>query len=211
MTTAIIGTGSIGGRVARLLASGGESVVLVNRDQQKARVLADEIGPAAAVAPVREAVSAAESVVVSVPYPAFAQVIDEVADLLPGRLVVDPTNPVAWTAQGRLERVLPDEESAGEQLVGLLPEGAHFAKAFGTLPAAQLTAGAHRAPESVLFYAADDTVSATSVERLITTAGFAPVRAGTVAEASGRIEMGGDLFGGFDDQPLDVVAARARL
>jgi predicted dinucleotide-binding enzyme len=47
MTTAVIGTGTLGSVIARLLASGGETLRLSSADNESARTLAAEIGPAA--------------------------------------------------------------------------------------------------------------------------------------------------------------------
>ena len=47
MTTAIIGTGGIGSAVARLLASGGETLRLASADPDSARMLAAEVGAGA--------------------------------------------------------------------------------------------------------------------------------------------------------------------
>ena len=44
MTTAIIGTGGLGSVIARVLASGGETLRLSSADQESARRLAAEIG-----------------------------------------------------------------------------------------------------------------------------------------------------------------------
>ena len=46
MTIAIIGTGTIGSVIARLLASGGETLRLSSADNESARMLAAEIGRA---------------------------------------------------------------------------------------------------------------------------------------------------------------------
>ena len=64
----------------------------------------------------------------------------------------------------------------------------------------------------VLFYATDDDVAAAAAERLISVAGFAPVRAGGL-DQSIRIEMFGDLhdFGGLNGRLLTVSEARALL
>ncbi len=48
MTTAVIGTGGIGSVIARLLASGGETLRLSSAHSESARTLAAEIGPAVA-------------------------------------------------------------------------------------------------------------------------------------------------------------------
>jgi hypothetical protein len=65
----------------------------------------------------------------------------------------------------------------------------------------------------VLFYATDDDLAAAAIERLITVAGFDPVKAGGVNEAV-RIEMpGGDLHqvGGLGGRLLDADQAHAAV
>ncbi|HEY8815899.1 MAG TPA: hypothetical protein VIP57_12445, partial [Candidatus Dormibacteraeota bacterium] len=106
---------------------------------------------------------------------------------------------------------LPEGESSGELVSSLLPGGTRYAKAFGTLSAGLLASSANRSPDSaVLFYATDDAEARTEVERLITAAGFAAVRAGGV-DACVRIEVGGDLhaFGGLNGRLVDRKEAEA--
>jgi predicted dinucleotide-binding enzyme len=110
-------------------------------------------------------------------------------------------------------RTLPQRQSAGSVVAAPLPAGAHYVKAFGTLGADTLAAGANREPRrAVLFYATDDDAAATTIERLIRAAGFDPVKAGGVADA-GRIEgPGGDLAQfGLNGQLLDLDQARAAV
>jgi 8-hydroxy-5-deazaflavin:NADPH oxidoreductase len=57
VTTAIIGIGNVGSRVARNLVQGGEPVVLAARDQSGADALAAELGALASSASVVDAVS----------------------------------------------------------------------------------------------------------------------------------------------------------
>jgi predicted dinucleotide-binding enzyme len=116
-------------------------------------------------------------------------------------------------ANGQFSRTQPDGVSAGSVIAGLLPSGAHYVKAFGTVAAEKLADAANRSPErAVLCYATDDDVAASTVERLISAAGFAPVKAGGLDQAI-RIEMFGDLhdFGGLNGKLLTVSEARALL
>jgi 8-hydroxy-5-deazaflavin:NADPH oxidoreductase len=194
MTTAIIGTGGIGSVIARHLASGGETLRLSSADTESARTLAAKIGRAAVVAAGnRDALRDADAVILALRFTALKGVIDEIADLLTGKLVVVPSNPVTADAQGNVSRVLPEGQSSGKVVAGWLPAGARLAMAFGTLPADVFESAANRSPEpAVLFYAADDDRAGEQVERLIRTAGFEPVKAGGL-EQSGRLEVGGDL------------------
>jgi 8-hydroxy-5-deazaflavin:NADPH oxidoreductase len=201
MATAIIGIGNLGGTVARELASGGEPVILSASSQAKARKVAAEIGSAVSGAlNNRDAVQRADNVVFALWLDPMREVIDEVADLLPGKLVIDPSNPVSVAADGTLTRTLPEGQSSGELVASLLPQGTRFVKAFGSMGATQLASNAYRTPQqAVLFYATDDAGAAAEVERLIQIAGFDPVRAGGVTK-SARIEVGGDLhaWGGLN-------------
>lgn len=214
MTTAIIGIGNIGGTVARQLAAAGESVVLAANDPEAAKKLAAEIGgKAEAAGNNREAVERANTVVLALWLDAMKTVIPEVADLLPGKLVIDTSNPILVGADGSISRTLPEGKSSGQVVSGLLPRGTQYAKAFGTLSAPMLASSAHRTPEpAVLFYASDDTGARPEVERLIKAAGFQPVRAGGV-DASLRIEVGGDLhaFGGLNGRLIERAEAESLL
>jgi hypothetical protein len=136
MTTAIIGVGNIGGTVARALASGGEPVLLSATSSDKVQKLAAEIGtPATAALDNRDAIQRADAVILALWLDSMKAVIDEVADLLPGKLVIDPSNPIAIAADGTISRTLPDGQSAGEVVASWLPQGTRYAKAFGTLSA----------------------------------------------------------------------------
>ena len=86
-------------------------------------------------------------------------------------------------------------------------------KAFGTLAADSLASSQNREPRpAVIFYATDDDIAEETIEQLIRTAGFEPVKAGGLGVA-GRIEMpGGDLHQfGLNGALLDLDQARAAI
>ena len=194
MTTAVIGTGTLGSVIARLLASGGETLRLSSAHSESARTLAAEIGPAAVVTgDNRDALQGADAVVLALRFTALKGVIDEIADRLTGKLVIVPSNPLGIDAQGNVSRLLPKGQASGEVLAGWMPAGARFAMAFGTLSADLFESSSKRSPEpAVLFYVTDDDRAGEEVERLIRTAGFEPVKAGGLQQ-SGRLEVSGDL------------------
>ena len=135
----------------------------------------------------------ADAVVLALRFTVLKGVIDEIADLLTGKLVVVPSNPLTIDAQGNVSRVLPEGQSSGEVVAGWLPAGARLAMAFGTMSADLFESAGNRSPElAVLFYVTGDDRAGQEVERLIRTAGFEPVKAGGI-EQSGRLEVGGDL------------------
>jgi 8-hydroxy-5-deazaflavin:NADPH oxidoreductase len=208
LTTAIIGVGNLGGTVARHLVGGGESVVLAAKDEAHAKALADELGPNASAASVEDAIAGADVVV-------LATWLDQTKELMPTRtglfenkIVVDPSNPIGFDEKGQMFRTLPQGQSSGSVVAGLLPASAHYVKAFGTLGAVeQLATSANRDPRVVLFYATDDDAAEATAQRLIREAGFEPLKVGGVADA-GRIEgPDGELQG----QIFDLDAARATI
>jgi predicted dinucleotide-binding enzyme len=210
MTTAIIGVGNIGKAVARNLVNGEERVVLAAREGSHAIALADELGELASAASVEETISDADVVVFAVWLDTLKDLIAKHGDLLRGKVVVDPSNPVAQDANGGIVRTLPADESSGSVVAGLLPAEAHFVKAFGTLGAESLASEANRTPRAVLFYATDDEQAAAAIERLISVAGFDPVKAGGM-DAALRIETSGPLhqFGGLNGKVVDTREARS--
>src|SRR4029077_14798364 len=109
MTTAIIGIGNIGGTVARDLAAGGESVVLSAGETDDLAKLAAEIGSrATAASSNRDAVQGADTIVLALWLGPMKAVIDEIGDLLPGKLVIDTSNPISVGADGNVSPKLPD-------------------------------------------------------------------------------------------------------
>src|SRR4051795_9965363 len=213
MATAIIGIGNIGGTLARNLVRGGESVVLAAKDDAHAAALAQELGELARAASVEEAIADAEAVVFAVWLDTTKELIATDARLLENKVVIDPSNPLGFDESGQMIRTLPEGQSAGSVIAALLPAGAHYVKAFGTLAADPPPTPANREPQSaVLFYATDDDTAAKTIERLIHAAGFDPLKAGGVADA-GRIEMpGGDLHqAGLNCALLDLNEARAAV
>ena len=213
MSTAIIGVGNIGKAVATDLTRGGESVVLAAKERSNADQLARELGALASSADVAEAIEQADTVLFAAWFDTIKELIPQHAARLTGKVVIDPSNPVAFGSDGQPTKTLPDGVSAGSVIAGLLPDGAHYVKAFGTVAAEFMTTGANRTPErAVLFYATDDGRAASTVERLISAAGFDPVPAGGVQDAA-RIEMFGDLhqFGGLNGRLLTADEAQASL
>jgi predicted dinucleotide-binding enzyme len=207
LTTAIIGVGNLGGTVARHLVAGDVPVVLAAADETHAQALADELGPNASAASVDAAIAGADVVVLATWLDQTRELVPARTELLENKIVVDPSNPIGFDEQGQMIRTLPEGESSGSVIVGLLPSSAHYVKAFGTLGADQLATGAHQEPRIVLFYATDDDDAEAAAQRLIRAAGFEPLRVGGVSEA-GRIEgPDGELQG----QIFDLDEARATV
>jgi hypothetical protein len=206
MTTAIIGVGNLGSTVARHLVGGGESVVLAAKDEAHAKALADELGPNASAASVEDAIAGAEVTVLAIWLDQAKELLPAQTRMLEDKVIVDPSNPIGFE-NGQMIRTLPETESSGSVVAGLLPAGAHYVKAFGALGADQLATGANHEPRVVLFYATDDDAAEATAQRLIRAAGFEPLKVGGVSDA-GRIEgPDGELQGRI----FDLDEARATI
>jgi 8-hydroxy-5-deazaflavin:NADPH oxidoreductase len=210
-TVAIIGTGNIGSRLAANFAAGGQDFLLAGRDQEEARKIASDLDGHAEVVSADEAVDRADVLVLAVWLDAFEELIAQYGERLAGKVIVDPTNPIAPDGHGGVRKIIPEQESSGQILAGLLPAGAQLVKAFGTLSAPTLSAAARREPErAVLFYAADDPAAGDLVSDLIRASGYEPVRVGGL-DQSIRIEMLGDLheYGGLGRVVTKTEALKA--
>jgi 8-hydroxy-5-deazaflavin:NADPH oxidoreductase len=193
MKTAIIGVGNIGAQLAKNLTAGGEEIIIANRDVWKAEKLAAELGGKARAMSIADAISEADVVILAVYFDVIKDLIATYHSALAGKIVVDPSNPIAPDGKGGFKKTIPANQSSGQLIAALLPEGAEFVKAFGSLSAQSLGAGVNRSPErAVLFYATDYPEAGRAVAKLITASGFSPVSVGGV-DQSIRIEVGGDL------------------
>ncbi len=89
MTTAIIGTGGLGSVIARVLASGGETLRLSSADSESARTLAAKIGGAAvAAADNHDALQGADAVILAL---RFTVLKSSLLILPSGRVLTVPT------------------------------------------------------------------------------------------------------------------------
>jgi predicted dinucleotide-binding enzyme len=211
-TVAIIGTGNVGSGLAADFAAGGQDFLLAGRDLDAARKLAADLDGHAEAVTVDEAVDRADVLVFAVWLDVFRELIARYEDRLAGKVIVDPSNPIAPDGNGGFRKVIGAQESAGQLLAGLLPAGAVLVKALGTLSAGSITSAARREPERAAgFYAADDNAAGDLVAGLIRAAGFEPVKVGGL-DQSIRIEVFGDLheFGALG-RPVTKAEALAAL
>lgn len=209
---AVIGLGNIGKIVAKNLVKGNRPVIIASRKIEDAKALATQLGDLATPTQTAEAIKEADIIVLSVWFNTIKELFEEYADVLQGKIIIDPSNPIAPDENGGFKKIIGDNESAGQLNAEILPKGAKLAKAFGTLGAVSLADTAFQKPEkSVLFYATDDHTIDSSVEQLIADSGFDGIKVGGL-DQSIRIEVFGDLheFGAIG-KPVTVAEAKAKL
>ena len=190
---AVIGLGSIGTVVANNLVKANRSVIVADRTLEKAQAFVQQAGSLAQPATIAVAVKEADIIVLAIWFDAIKEFFKTYAAELQGKIIVDPSNPIALDEKGGFKKIIGQDESAGQILAALLPQGAKLAKALGTLGAASLEKAAFQQPEkAVEFYATDDSSINGQVEALIRDNGFEPVRVGGLDQCI-RIEVFGDL------------------
>jgi len=157
---------------------------------------------------LEDAIEGADAVVLATWLDQTRELVPPEARLLENKVVVDPSNPIGFDENGQMFRTLPEGQSSGSVVAGMLPASAHYVKAFGSLGAVeQLATGANHEPRIVLFYATDDDTAEATAQRLIRAAGFEPLKVGGVSDA-GRIE-GPD--GEFQGRIFDLDEAQAAI
>ncbi len=190
---AVIGLGNIGKAVASNLVKGNREVIVASHKLEDAKALAQQLGSLAKAAEVQTAIKEADIVVMAVWFSTLLELLKQYAAELQGKIIVDPSNPIAPDGNDGFKKIIGAEESAGQIIASLLPKGAQLAKALGTLGAVTLASAAFQKPEAaVLFYAMDDKSIYGKIEELIRDSGFEPVRVGGI-DQSIRIEVFGEL------------------
>ena len=208
---AVIGLGNIGTVVATNLVKGNRQVIVADRKIEKAKELSQKLGSLAQPMEIPAAIKEAGIIVFAVWFDAIKELVNKYAAALQGKIIIDPSNPIAPDEKGGFKKIIGENESAGVIISSLLPENAKLAKAFGTLAAGSLSAAAFKRPANVLFYATDDAGINAEIEQLIQDSGFEPVRAGNI-DQSIRIEVFGDLHEyGALGKPVTVSEATEKV
>jgi NADPH-dependent F420 reductase len=115
------GTGEQGRGLARRFALAGHQVVLGSRSAERALAAAEGLPGTVSGAANADAAAAADVVVCAVPWEGHKELLQELAPVLAGKVVVDCVNPLGFDKQGAF--ALPVEEgSAAEQAALVLPE-----------------------------------------------------------------------------------------
>jgi 8-hydroxy-5-deazaflavin:NADPH oxidoreductase len=215
-TIGIIGSGMIGGTVARLSVAAGHQVVVSNsRGPETLQELVAELGRLATAATAEQAAEAGDLVVVSIPVKAFAEVP---AKPLAGKAVLDTGNYYPQR-DGQIEALESGALTSSGLLQRDLPE-AHVVKVFNNIYFRHLQSLARPsgAPDrTALPIAGDERAAKAAVTAYLDSIGYDAVDAGPVAE-SWRQEPGtpayGTPYGPFSDEagtPASAAAIHAAL
>ena len=200
----IIGTGRIGGALARHWVNAGHEVFMSSRHPEELEPLASELGPRAHVGTPREAAAFGSVVLVSVPYGAMPQIGADFAAELAGKVIIDTSNPVE--RRDGAQALEWNRKGAGLSTAELLSSD-RVVRAFNCIPAASLAEQANREPARIAIPIGGDDASAVAItERLVRDAGFDPVMIGTLEETR-QFDLGQPLAQGN----LSAAELRARM
>ncbi|WP_078510512.1 NADPH-dependent F420 reductase [Streptomyces himastatinicus] len=180
-TLGLIGSGRIGGAIARLAVNAGLDVVLSNsRGPDTLADLVAELGPRARAATAAEAAAAGDWVVVSVPFAAYDSLPREP---LAGRTVIDTGN-YSPQRDGRVEALENDATTSSEVLQRYLGASAHVVKAFNNIHhthLAVLNRPIGAGDRTALPIAGDDAEAKRRATELLDTLGYDAIDAGPLA------------------------------
>ena len=129
MNIGIIGSGNVGGALARSATRAGHQVTITSRDPDGAEQLARSVG-SRSVATNAEAVEASDVTFLAVPAGAVVEVANELGAAADGRVLVDVTNRPTPNPDGGSCASIAEEVQA-------TAAGAHVVKAINTVFAAR--------------------------------------------------------------------------
>jgi predicted dinucleotide-binding enzyme len=181
MKIGFIGSGNIGGAIGELMARAGHEVFFSSRNPDSLKPLVARVGARARAGTPKEAIAFADVVFLGVPYSSMAQIGQDYAAALKGKIVLDAGNP-------NPRRDGPTAEAAVAKGAGVATQehlpGARIVRAFNQLNNKVFLSEAHRAGEKVAVPLGGNDKEALAVAaRLVTDAGFEPVIVGSLAES----------------------------
>lgn len=187
----IVGTGNIGGALAKHWAKAGHEIVLASRHPEQLQDLAKSLGPKVRTGTPKEAAAFGDVVLISVPYAATPQLGRDLQGELKGKIVLDTGNPYP-------NRDGPMAEDARKRGTGVasaefLP-GTRLVRAFNAIKWTDLTnEGNHPGEKYAIPLAGDDSEALRVARRLVRDAGFDPVVVGGLASAR-KFDVGTPVY-----------------
>jgi 8-hydroxy-5-deazaflavin:NADPH oxidoreductase len=182
MRVGILGSGLMGAKLGTIFARAGHEVVFsYSHSKEKLETLAREAGPNARAGTPREAVQAADAVLLAVHWSRIDDVLNQAGDLS-GKVIVTCSLPMNAEDTGL---VIANTSSGAEELARMIPK-ARVVSAFNTVPS-EVLFGVYEANSKAsrpsLVYCGDDKSSKAVAADLIRDVGFDPVDAGPLQTA----------------------------
>ncbi|MBI4206368.1 MAG: NADPH-dependent F420 reductase [Betaproteobacteria bacterium] len=175
----VVGSGRIGGTLGGVWVKAGHEVMFSSRNIVHDKALAAKLGPNARAGTPREAAAFGEVLLIAVPYRALPEVGKDLGNLIKGKVVIDPNNPIP-SRDGEIA-TWAREKGAGLASTELLP-GARIVRAFNAIGYARMGAAHEQQGERMgMPIASDDAKAVAVASRLIREIGYEPVLIGGLA------------------------------
>ena len=178
MNLAILGTGAMSKSLTSRLTASGYNVIIGSREPSRAKTLADEIGGGVQCASLRGAASAADIIVLAVPYDAARETLTA-AGKIDGKIVIDITNPLTPDFSSL---TVGHTSSAAEHIQAAFPN-VRVVKALNTVFAPLIARPVIDGAPVTAFFAGDDDKANATVRDILARAGFRPEFAGPLRSA----------------------------
>ena len=205
MQIGILGSGNIGGNLARLFARAGHHVRIANsRGPASLKSLVESIGPNAEAATAQQAVDESDVVVIAVPWTKREEVLGETGPF-DDKIVIDAMN--AYTEDFEIDDL--GGRTSSEFTRALVP-GAFLVKAFNTIFYKRLAEEGKPKGEKgrlAIPVASDDPAAKHVIMDLIDEIGFDPIDNGGLVEGGRRQQPGSPIY----NQPITAAEMRQRL
>lgn len=174
MKIAVLGSGNVGGVLARRWAEMGHQVTFGSREPESNRLqeMLRAVGPNLCAGTVAEAVKASDVVILATPWNAAEETI-RTAGSLAGKVLVDATNPIA--ENGGLATGFTT--SAGEQ-VALWAQDAQVVKALNATGAGNMADPGYAGGQPTMFICGGDMPAKAAVSELVSVLGFEVIDVG---------------------------------
>ena len=190
-TIAIIGgTGAEGGGIALRLAKAGHRVLIGSRDAAKAKAAATALAAVAGGAIVgdsnRATAAAAEIAILTVPYSAQRPTVQDIRDVLDGKILVDATAPLVPPRVNRVQ--LPEGGSTVAAIQALLGEQVRVVSAFQNVSAEKLR-HLDQPVDCDVLVCADDAPARQAVIDLIAAMGMRGIDGGPICNSAAAEAM----------------------
>jgi 8-hydroxy-5-deazaflavin:NADPH oxidoreductase len=180
MNIAIIGAGNVGGALTRGARKADHIVTISSGNAADAAALSKETGATAATSNL-EAITAADIVILAVPYDAVAGIVSELGANVAGKIIIDVTN-----------RFSPDELNgpSNAENIQAMVKGARVVKAFNTVFASNQASPNAHGVQLDGFVAGDDADAKRIVLELLESMGFRGIDVGPLTMARALEGMG---------------------
>ncbi|HSB64990.1 MAG TPA: NAD(P)-binding domain-containing protein [Anaerolineales bacterium] len=167
----------MGRALSSRLLERGHHITLVSHTPGKAEALVEELenlGKDVNISVANPNSLPGDVVILSVPYTAALSVVQQYFELLPGKILVDITNPINYQT---MEMVVQGE-SAAEKIAQVAPKRTPVVKAFNTVFAKSLLDKQVDCAPLDVFIASDDAKARATIKQLVEDLGLNPVDVG---------------------------------